>query len=411
MSFIDWVGTTFSPFVLAVQDTATGTTTGTPISYPATPLAGQIPKAALFVGSYHDIASGSSELARAGLSFGAVSDINQRVVAMASEDNSAATVSRSGVSNVTSFTLTRLSGVSEYAQGDATLVSGGIDVTWPAANANRRPNYVAFAGSDVTAAAANIDLGNSTSAVTVNVGFQPDVVIFFTSNNTSFTPSASQPLTMSYGVATRVGPTNRCVLMSEPTTEAAGNLPFQSLLTDSCGGMITTAGALTYKVSAGNFTSTGFDLTPSAAAGNRDIGYLALKFDGHNVSLVTFDTPTSTGNHTITGAGFTPQAAIAFVTNLSATDPSFPLTSGDDQGGLAVCSIGDEQWSHAIRINSGSDPADTASFTGNYAMIQPSATDCKAGLATLTSWDSDGVTLDWPVVQGSAKKGFILFMG
>jgi hypothetical protein len=171
-----------------------------------------------------------------------------------------------------------------------------------------------------------------------------------------------------------------------------------------------TTGAIDYETSCA-ITATGFDLTSTVGTAD-NVAYLALKFNGANLALVDFDTPTTTGSHPVTGVGFLPHTALAFVTNLQAVDPSFPLTSGDDMGGLAVCLIGsDEQYSFAMRINAGSDPTDTGTFSGAHSMIQPSALDCKAGLATFGAWNSDGWSQTWSAVQGSARKGFALAIG
>jgi hypothetical protein len=137
---------------------------------------------------------------------------------------------------------------------------------------------------------------------------------------------------------------------------------------------------------------------------------MALSFGGRQFKLIDYTTPTSTGSQAITGAGFTPQYALLILTNLESTDPTFSISTSTLMGGLSICVIGDEQWSTAISIQSGADPSNTATFTGNYAAISPSSTSAQAGLATLTSFDSDGMTLNWSAVQGTGKKGFILFI-
>jgi hypothetical protein len=44
------------------------------------------------------------------------------------------------------------------------------------------------------------------------------------------------------------------------------------------------------------------------------------------------------------------------------------------------------------------------------AIMGASATDCDAIKGTFTAWTSDGVTLNLSATQGTAKKGFILFV-
>lgn len=398
-----------SDVILAVQDFQTGTTTGVAQDYTAAPLTGITPKAALVFGTFHEVATGASEQASAVLSIGAIASTNQRIISVASEDNQTSTDTRRMAANDHVFRLTHMSGTTSNATGVGTLISGGLSITYSQTNADRRGNFMAFAGTDVTAACADIDLGTGTSDIAVSLAFQPDVVFLFSNHPSNFNPAVGTTLNMTFGIATSDG-TQRCVAMQEATANAAGGVPLQAILTDSCAAEISGAGALTFKLVAGNFSGSGFTLTPSASASSVNIAYLALKFTGRQVKLLSFTSPTATGSQAITGAGFTPQAAVLVMTNLEATDPTFSIATDDTMGGLSFNFIGDEQWAQAARLNSGSDPTDTASFTGNYAVVQPSATDCKAGLATLTSFDSDGMTLNWSAVQGTAKKGFILFI-
>jgi hypothetical protein len=202
--------------------------------------------------------------------------------------------------------------------------------------------------------------------------------------------------------------TQRCVFGSEASA-ADPSAVYQAIRTIYAGGQVDpTSGNFSYGLTIDSFNSDGFSITASASAGSDDVAWLALKFGGRQVTLLDYTSPTTTGNHAITGVGFEPQFALLFLTNLEAVDPSFPITASDLMAGLSICAIGDEQWANAVRVNNGEATTDTASQSLNVAVLGPSATACDAIKATLTSFDSDGLTLNYSAVQGTAKKGFML---
>jgi hypothetical protein len=409
MIFFSDFGGVATPRAVVVQDFATGTTTGSPISYPSTELTGRTAKAVLFVGSGHQIATGSAEEANASFGIGFEAGGTRRAVTIGSQDNLASTEALNARSNVGSFLLADMSGGSTFARASGVAVSGGVEITYTNTSADRRGNYVAFADADFSAACGNVDMGSGTSAVTVTPSFETDVVFVIHANSANFTFGAANNGIISFGIATKDG-TQRCVAISEPNAASAGR-PLMALLTDCVGsGIASSTGAEAWSYAAGNFTATAFDLTPSASMGGVDVAYLALDLDSRQAKIIDFTTPTSTGSQSFTGAGFTPSFALVVLTNLEATDPTFPITTDDLMAGCGICSVGNEQWGHSYRINSGADPTDTASFTGAYAVLGPSATDAKAILATWTSFDSDGMTVNYSAVQGAGKKGFILFV-
>jgi len=257
------------------------------------------------------------------------------------------------------------------------------------------------------AANGKIGLGTGTSAISVNCGFEPDFVILY--GTCGQDGGGGGFFTYSVGVATKNGD-QHCVLAGEVNARAAGNAPQQAILSNRAGGQINlTDGAKAYDLTVGGFSASGFTVTPSASTTSDDIFYLAVK--GHSAKIIPFTTPTSTGTQIIAGAGFAPTYALAFLTNLESTDPTFPISASNLMAGLGIGMIGTEdQWSKSYRIQNGADPTSTASNVKNVAILGPSNTSTSAISATLASFDSDGMTLDYSAVQGTAKRGFILFL-
>jgi hypothetical protein len=171
------------------------------------------------------------------------------------------------------------------------------------------------------------------------------------------------------------------------------------------------AGSLTYDVTVSNFSGSGLDVTASADTGSDRLSLLALKLNNRKFKLVDYTSPTSTGDQGITGVGFTPQFALLVLSNLDAADPTFPISTSDLMSSLCIASIVDEQWAVSTYIDSGAATTSTSSYSKNQAVSLPTAFNFSTGLqATLASFESDGMTLNYSAVAATGKKGFILFV-
>ncbi|MGX7926454.1 hypothetical protein ACWPMX_07760 [Tsuneonella sp. HG094] len=393
--------------IVAVQDFQTGTTTGN-VDYTTATLSGLTPKAALIFATRNSVANEPGGTVGAQIGITRIGSILGSFARTFSEDGQTTTdVTRiydTGGGTVLSYNS---AGSAAASSGSATLISGGIRVNYSTATTNFRDFYIAFGGSDLTTGAGAANLGTGTSALSQSQSFKPDAVILFGICATTEFLNESF-FTFSLGVALSDG-TQMCSLIAEADNVADGS-PLQALLTNRCGGQIGSAdGSLSYSITAGNFTTSGFDLTPSASAGSDRLLYTALNFGGRRTKLQTFITPTSTGSHAVTGVGFTPQFALVVLTSLEATDPTFPISTSNLMTGHSICAIGDEQWCSAIYIESGAATTNTGSQVKNTAILLRSPSGA-AVEATLTSFDSDGMTLNYSAVQANGKKGFVLFV-
>lgn len=399
-----------SDVIMAVQDFVTGTSTGAQ-SFTSATITGVTPKAALVLQPNHDPTADPGETAILSVGLAVIQATTDLSAYSWSRDNNAST-SVFSAANVKGHSVFNNSG-STVKQADGQVVSGGIELNYTTNTApSLRGAFAAFAGADTSAKAAEVALGTGTSAIDITApAFEPDVVLLF-GNGFQFNGAAGTPFFFNFGICVNDGSATQRSVMWAETGSLADSRPYQQLRNDCAGGRISdSTGAVTYKLPISDFDANGFSITPSASAGSNRIAYLALKFTDRQVKLVDFDTPTSTGSATITGAGFTPRFAIAVVTNLEAVNNDPASTTTDLQSGFAVCLIGsDEQWSASWRINAAETTTDTASQLSAVALIGASATDCDAIKATFTAWTSDGVTLNFSAVQGTAKKGFILFI-
>jgi hypothetical protein len=397
--------------VFAVQDFDTGTSTGAQ-SFTSATITGVTPKAALVIGALHQTANDPGETAGMSLTVGMVDATAGMRSRAHSRDNTASTNVSSRIDTTLAFQMRDVNGT-DFKSATGTTTSGGIALNFTQNNSpDCRALFAAFAGADTSGKVGSRALGTGTAAQDINtVGFEPDVVIFVMAGQNAGV--SSTPMHINFGMAVNNGGgsvTQRSVMWNE-TTALADSRPFQAIRTDcAVGELSSTDGSVAYKVVASDFDASGFSLTCSASAGADTVIYTALKFTGRQFNLVDVTTPTSTGSFTITGAGFTPRFALLVLTNLETVD-DHPGSTDDKQSGFSVCCIGsDEQWSASWRINAAEATTDTASQVSNVAIMGASATDCDAIKGTFTAWTSDGVTLNLSATQGTAKKGFILFV-
>lgn len=377
--------------------------------YTTSVLSGVTPKAALLLGSGHNIVNDNSGTGHVTMSLGILAD-NMFCMSATNENGNATT--HPFRFQTSSYFLNALTGgfstISERATG--TLISGGIRLTYDTNNAtNNRYAWAAFGGVDTQAKSGTIALGTGTSAIAVSdVGFEPDVVILIGACRGAAAADAN--FAYSIGAATKDG-TQRCVLGAE-ANGAANSEPLQAIRNDYAGGQIAnTTGALDYGLLVSAFNGAGFSVTPSASAGSDSIGYLALKLGGR-VKIVDLNTPTSTGNAAITGAGFEPQFALSICTLLEAVN-SHPGATSALMEGLSISFIGANQRSAGMWTDSGNAttscqniiPVGNSAITCFSAFNQFTTTGVQAAL---TSFDADGLTLNYSVVQAAAKKGFMV---
>jgi hypothetical protein len=383
------------------------------VNYTTTALTGVTPKGVLIIGTGHDPANGTSETPGQQLMVGFVSNTagSNRVALFATADNVASTNGARGNDISSALRLANSAASSAPARANGAVISGGISLDYiQSSTFERKAAFLAFGDAGFSARSNDITLGTG-AAVSCSTTFTPHVV-FYASGCQADVVSVNGRSSLTFGIATNHSGTivQKCVGLVEPGA-AANARPLEAILTNRIGMQINDAtGGNDYDLTISNFSSGGFDITPSATTGT-DVGsWLAVNMGSRGYKLVDFTTPTSTGAHAITGVGFRPSAAIIVMTNLEATDPSFPVATSDLHSALSISLVGDEQWSASTRNDSGADPTDTASLMKNTALISGSATNCAAIEATLASFDSDGMTLNYSAVQGTGKKGFILFL-
>lgn len=398
----------------AVQDFATSTGTGLQ-TFTSPTISGMTPKGVLLFAPTQIVGDEPGESAAMSCGIGFVADTTDMCGTGFSRDNQASPENgrmfiSSGVNGSALIGFTVTGSAQKRANGET--AAGGVALNFTTnGDVSYRYAFTAFAGTGVTCYVGSFDLGAGAGTIDVTApGFTPDVILALLTGNGS-SDSFNADMYYSFGIVTNEGGTypQRCFAWAEDDSAADG-APLMSLSADRGAAKISkTDGALTYDLLFNNFDASGFDVTLSASSGNNDLVYMALKFNGSSHKLVAFDTPTSTGAYTITGAGFSPRYALIIITNLETVGDFSSRAASALQGGFSISSVAsDEQWSASYRI-AAATTTDTASQL-SAGIIGPSSTDCDAIAATFTAWTSDGVALNFSAVQGTAKKGFVLFI-
>ena len=157
-----------------------------------------------------------------------------------------------------------------------------------------------------------------------------------------------------------------------------------------------------------SFDAGGFTLTTRDAATPLDFYHLTAKLaTGASAKLTTCDSPTSTGSHSCTGAGFTPTATIMMHTALTTVDTR-TITDESEVYGLSAMTAS-AAYSSAVADDDNVVTANTESMTDSKPVrLRKDAADFMT--ATFSGFQSDGADFSYSTTDGSARKRAMLFL-
>ena len=374
---------------------------------------GLTPKAALFilVAATVDGTAAVDSI----ISYGAATGTSNRwVVGGFSEDNLGTTATQGWYDNV------------ECIQGydgattllfEADFVSFGVDtvtINWATAPASAwLLTVVSFSGSDLSAHANIKDITNTVDAEidVTDPGFEPDV-LFTASDMNVFNPGQAAHQQLSFGLVHNDGVggiTQRTLAWTEQDARTTSVVVSRN---EDSGGILEmdglSSGNLDFYALFSNFDSSGFSMTAKVAGGNsREIGYLALSFGGSVSGWVgTYSTPTSEGSDSSTAPGFKPQFLFFLENYMPVIDIGYINPNAGSRGFSAMDAT--RQFSNSFNAEDEATTSNTQSLSDNVAVELPDD-DGAAGLtATLTTFDTNGFTLNFSAVEGAAKLFFAL---
>lgn len=167
-------------------------------------------------------------------------------------------------------------------------------------------------------------------------------------------------------------------------------------------------GTLSWKASIGAHSS-GFTITPSANANSDIVYYLALELaDPDDAYVAIKDTITGTGDQAYTGAGFTPTALILGQTmctavNTNTTQGYFGIGAGGPASVEQSLGIIDENAQAASDSESYADLSNIVNIRSEVGSVDT--------IASLSSLDADGWTLNYSNGSGTARKMLAIAIG
>jgi hypothetical protein len=251
--------------------------------------------------------------------------------------------------------------------------------------------------------AMNTSTGNQS---VTGVGFQPKVVLFFSTGDTA---DATDTANGSLYVGAAVSSSSRFAngnFGNKTSGLTPPNARYKANFNDRC--MCVFADVVVDVIEFVSMDSDGFtvNITTSSATA-RVISYLAIGgADLTNVAIKQITAPASTGNQATTGVGFRPDAALFFSTTSDVVNSvegtgvtglgsaTFGAADGTNQNVNAFTSIGaDSSRAQAV------DKVVTSPIADGSGVYMR---------ASLSSFDSDGFTLNWDTVLGDTRYVFVV---
>lgn len=324
---------------------------------------------------------------------------------IASMAEDAQTTSGTGASGG-STALRTLASADQSVDGTATAttITNGARLTWSDAPPSAyHVNGVLFGGTNISDCHVGTLAGNATqdgTASTTAPGFQPDLLVVLTSNGST----AHNRNSIGFAVNDS-GVVQRAAGMTDQSGVAS--MQVGAVLRDD---RITVfplgTGAASLELT--SFNPTGFTVATRDAGGSVTIGYLALKFaNGVRGKLLTCASPTSTGAHSCTGSGWTPQGGLMLHTESAAVGTYYAADDGEVLGLSAFTTAA--SGSSAIYSEDGDGTSGAESITATKP-VQLRKNGAAYMTATFTGFQSNGADFNYSVAPGVAAQRAVLFI-
>ena len=286
------------------------------------------------------------------------------------------------------------------------LDSDGFTINWSAAS-SMSVQYLALGGSGLT----DVKTGSGTAKTSTGnqaytgVGFQPTCLLVWAGKFSTSPLDQSTNGNGMFGFASSSSARGMVAWRNQN-----GSNPQVAKHRQSTQRILSTANTFN-EADLVSFDSDGFTLNFPTAGGSADtFYYLAMK--GPSFKVSSFNQPGSTGNQALTGAGFTPKAAIM----ISANDVS---ANNDAQQAHARASFG---WATSTSDRASLWIGETDNVSPTVAsrnldraklikLMTEGASPTVNAAADHVSFDSDGETINWTTADGTARQIIVLWIG
>jgi len=284
--------------------------------------------------------------------------------------------------------------------------SDGFTINW-ATSSSMLVEYLALGGSGLTnyktgVAAAKTSTGNQAYT---GVGFQPTALLVWAGKFSTSPLDQSTNGSGLFGVATGSSARGMVAWRNQNGSNPQGAKHRQSTQR-----ILSTTTTFT-EADFVSFDSDGFTLNYPTAGGSADVFYyLALR--GPQFKVSSFNQATSTGNQSLTGAGFTPKASIMFSANdVSANNDAAQAHARASFGWATGTSNRSSFWIGETDNVSPTVARRDIDTTKLIKMMTESSSPTVNAAADHVSFDSDGQTINWTTADGTARQIIVLWIG
>lgn len=360
------------------------------------------PTCAMFFGSYGTV--NGTVVNHAGLWVG-FSDFTTSASVAFSDEDSASTTDTGSARNTNALQTLLTSDQTVDGTATASTITDGTRLTW----ADAPPSaYIITAVLFNSSAVSNCAVGSLSTATSIGgtasvagLGWQPDVILAASINNSSASVRSSLGLALNDG-----GIVQYATGQSSPNASGTSDLT-EIIRSDRIS--VNPIGTGQSSCELTSFDAGGFTCTTRDNASANTIEYLVFKLaTGVSAKLLTCTTPTATGAHSCTGTGFTPQAAIMLQSNVASLDTSSTNPLNTEAFGLSAFTATSSSTS-STASDDGVASANTESMTDSKAVrLRKNAADYLTG--TLTGFQADGANFDYTTVDSSARYRAVLFL-
>jgi hypothetical protein len=314
---------------------------------------------------------------------------------------------RRSVIAVASVVTTVTPTYTHYAEWTLSAVADGVRITMTLDNTTIARYFVVILFWGVNAKLYTEDF-NGTTEKTYTPGFHPSLVF---NSLIAGTDANSAIGHQGFGIA-RVSSSYAVTQYAASFAIKNGSLPSvnnQGINSTKFGQFYYDDGAFQSTCSIKSATATDFTVELSGS-GSSPLLMLVIGLDNPDAAkLADYNTKTSTGTQAYTGVGFKPKALLTFNTGMTELD-SFPSSATGCLGIAAASGAGEE----GSLLVSATDNADPWSHSNRYHASALAGTSHSRYVlfdATLSSFDSDGFTLNYATANAAAHKFIGLSIG
>lgn len=336
----------------------------------------------------------------------ATSSSNRAAICVAGTDNVSPTVASRRHDNTKCITYGSAAAGALVVDADfVSMDADGFTVNITNADATSRViSFYAFGGSDLTNVFIKEWIGNATTGnqSMTGVGFQPDVLMDVSAIFGTAPASGVGVCILSLGVGTSSSARGAMGLRPGSTVATQINEKTQraKLWTSTNGGSTFNEGDLV------SLDADGFTVNVQTTNSNRYHWTLCLK--GGQYKVGSFNQKTSTGTNATTGVGFQPTGIFMFSWN-NVTSTSLVEDTRHSIGAASAAGVEGSVWLGDIDAVNPQNNQENLDRTKVIKMCSVGSTTDAA--ADLSSFDSDGFTLDWTTADATAREIIYLAFG